>query len=633
MAKRAKRRNQWKKAAALFLAAALTFGAAGTVLGGQRGTPYSQRPYEEIDLSKLEELTAQLEEACQPVSPEQPVRETTSIEAYIQVLEELDYIATQMALSDIRYSADLENEQRASRYEQDARQAQEAVEMTLASLQKALAAPDSSGLKTFMGDDLTQAVQSYEPASQELTRLMDEELELMMEYNRRASQSFTVEVEGKEWDYESLQEADLDGEEYYHIYMALERENNRRLGEIYLRLVQVRAEIAGENGFDSYSDYAYQMLYSRDFTPEDTKKLYEPAKESALLLLEDCWYAQSQDVSEAISQDSEALLDTVQRYVRDMDPQLGEAFSYMRGMELYDIGADGENGSRSGSFTIELPYDGDAFVFLTRENGFQDFFSLTHEFGHFAAALEEEVPWLYRPNCVDVCEIQSQGLELLMLHYKEELFGDLAEDAQLQNLGNTMDSIVAGALLDEFETTVYENPDLTLEEMNQLFGDLNAQYDQWYFVNDEDGQCFSWVDIGHLYHQPLYYIGYAASAYPAMQLWLKSQTDWQGAVNCYMELSAMGVSYPYQAALDECGLENIFKEGALEEMTERVGAALKLDSYGLEEGAEDINAAKSQEMAGSVNALIQTLILGTAAILELLVACFAIGAVILWKKR
>ena len=350
------------------------------------------------------------------------------------------------------------------------------------------------------------------------------------------------------------------------------------------------------------------MLYSRDFTPEDTKRLYEPAKESALLLLEDCWYAQSQDVSEAISQDSEALLDTVQRYVRDMDPQLGEAFSYMREMELYDIGTDGEN-------------------------GFQDFFSLTHEFGHFAAALEEEVPWLYRPNCVDVCEIQSQGLELLMLHYKEELFGDLAEDAQLQNLGNTMDSIVAGALLDEFETTVYENPDLTLEEMNQLFGDLNAQYDQWYFVNDEDGQCFSWVDIGHLYHQPLYYIGYAASAYPAMQLWLKSQTDWQGAVNCYMELSAMGVSYPYQAALDECGLQSIFEEGALEEMTERVGAALKLDSYGLEEGAEDVNAAKSQEMALSINALTQTLILGMAAILELLVAGIAIGAVILWKKR
>ena len=133
---------------------------------------------------------------------------------------------------------------------------------------------------------------------------------------------------------------------------------------------------------------------------------------------------------------------------------------------------------------------------MTRENGFQDFFSLTHEFGHFAAALEEEVPWLYRPNCVDVCEIQSQGLELLMLHYKEELFGDLAEDAQLQNLGNTMDSIVAGALLDEFETTVYENPDLTLEEMNQLFGDLNAQYDQWYLSTMRTGGALAgWISV------------------------------------------------------------------------------------------------------------------------------------------
>ena len=64
-----------------------------------------------------------------------------------------------------------------------------------------------------------------------------------------------------------------------------------------------------------------------------------------------------------------------------------------------------------------------------------------------------------------------------------------------------------------------------------------------------------------------------------------------------------------------------------------MGAALKLDSYGLEEGAEDVNAAKSQEMALSINALTQTLILGMAAILELLIAGIAIGAVILWKRR
>ena len=38
-------------------------------------------------------------------------------------------------------------------------------------------------------------------------------------------------------------------------------------------------------------------------------------------------------------------------------------------------------------------------------------------------------------------------------------------------------------------------------------------------------------------------------------------------------------------------------------------------------------------MALSINALTQTLILGMAAILELLVAGIAIGAVILWKKR
>ena len=75
-----------------------------------------------------------------------------------------------------------------------------------------------------------------------------------------------------------------------------------------------------------------------------------PIKDSALLLLEDCWYAQYEDVSEAVSQDTEELLDQVQNCVEDMDRELGETFSYMRRMGLYDVDWSGENGSRSGSF-------------------------------------------------------------------------------------------------------------------------------------------------------------------------------------------------------------------------------------------------------------------------------------------
>ena len=564
--------------------------------GESQAVPYAGRNYEGIDLARLEQLLAQLEQACQGQEAmaadwRQAAVETAQgqeisgdpLSIYQQVLRELDWDATQMALADILYSRNMEDAALSAQYEEAAGKTQEAMEMVLVRFQRILGMPGGAALEAEMGPELARAVKDYEPASERLTQLWDQELELMLRYNQVYAEDFTVDVDGRQWNYASLDEAGLDYEDYYRIYMELEKENNRRLGEVYLELAQVRSQIARESGYDTYSDYAYEAVYGRDFTPQDTEKLYGPIKDSALLLLEDCWYAQYEDVSEAVSQDTEELLDQVQSCVEDMDRELGETFSYMRRMGLYDVDWSGENGSRSGSFTIDMPYYGDAFVFVTKDSGFQDFFSLTHEFGHFAASCKEDTPWLYQAGYTDVCEIQSQGLELLMLHYKDSLFGELAADAQLQNVGNAVDSIVVGALLDEFETWVYDQPALSLEEANRKFGQINEEYDQWYFTNDQDGLCYSWVNIGHLFQNPLYYISYATSAYPALELWLDSQSDWQGAVDRYMELSALGVSQPYQMAVDTCGLGSIFQENAIGQMTEQVGKALNLDSYGGEE--------------------------------------------------
>ena len=651
--------------AAAFLAAAALIGTSPevTAFAGQRReaqgswqepgqdeeVPYGERNYEGVDLTRLEQLLGQLEQSCQgqAVMGTAQDQETSgdSVRIYRQVLRELDWAATQMALADILYSRNMEDAALSAQYEDAAGKTQEAMEMVLLSFQRALQMPGGAVLKEEMGPEIAGAVERYEPASDNLIQLWSQELELMLRYNQAYSEGAVVNVDGQDWDYAALDEAGLNYEDYERIYMELEKENNRRLGEIYLDLVQVRDQIARESGYDTYSDYAYEAVYGRDFTPEDTETLYGPIKDSALLLLEDCWYAQDEDVSDAVSQDTEELLDQVQSCVEDMDQELGETFSYMRRLGLYDMDWSGENKSRSGSFTIDMPYYGDAFVFLTKDSGFQDFFSLAHEFGHFASVCRENTPWLYQASYTDVCEIQSQGLELLMLHYRDSLFGELAADAQLQNVGNAMDSIVVGAMLDEFETWVYDHPDMSLEELNWRFGQINGEYDQWYFTNDQDGLCYSWVNIGHLFQNPLYYISYATSAYPALELWLDSQTDWQGAVDRYMELSALGVSQPYQMAVDTCGLGSIFEENAIGRLTERVGRTLELDSYGEDEeipwdgplpreeeippDIEENGASGNQGM----KSLARLLIMGLAAVMELQLACFAVGAVILWEIR
>ena len=236
--------------------------------GESQAVPYAGRNYEGIDLARLEQLLAQLEQACQGQEAmaadwRQAAVETAQgqeisgdpLSIYQQVLRELDWDATQMALADILYSRNMEDAALSAQYEEAAGKTQEAMEMVLVRFQRILGMPGGAALEAEMGPELARAVKDYEPASERLTQLWDQELELMLRYNQVYAEDFTVDVDGRQWNYASLDEAGLDYEDYYRIYMELEKENNRRLGEVYLELAQVRSQIH----IDLSQDFSHQQ--------------------------------------------------------------------------------------------------------------------------------------------------------------------------------------------------------------------------------------------------------------------------------------------------------------------------------------------------------------------------------------
>ena len=116
----------------------------------------------------------------------------------------------------------------------------------------------------------------YQGMTEEDAALWEEEDRLVQEYNQILSRGVPVVVEGRLWTWEELDGADP--ETCAAAGRALEEERNRAAGEVYRRLVQLRSGIAAQAGFDSYADYAYWVLYSRDYTPEDIRPLREAAK-------------------------------------------------------------------------------------------------------------------------------------------------------------------------------------------------------------------------------------------------------------------------------------------------------------------------------------------------------------------
>ena len=67
----------------------------------------------------------------------------------------------------------------------------------------------------------------------------------------------------------------LSSDKIMEIYTGIAKAENAATAPIYLELIKVRKEIAQEEGYDSYIDYAYDVIYDRDFTGEDIATLRE----------------------------------------------------------------------------------------------------------------------------------------------------------------------------------------------------------------------------------------------------------------------------------------------------------------------------------------------------------------------
>lgn len=118
-------------------------------------------------------------------------------------------------------------------------------------------------------------------------------------------------------------------------------------------------------------------------------------------------------------------------------------------------------------------------------------------------------------------------------------------------------------MYDEFQTEIYRCPDMTLDEMNQLFGELSLAYG---YPDRGDDRAYFWVEVPHTFQQPMYYVSYATSALSAIDLYLQSLEDWDGAVRTYLDLCYLSMTLPYREAMEEVGLRDIFRDDMVTEL-------------------------------------------------------------------
>lgn len=433
--------------------------------------------------------------------------------------------------------------------------------------------PCAQAFRAHVGDRAADYFASYSSGGDRQSELLDRETALENEYYETLalSEQYSYRYDGRDWTMELLYgsagdqfyEEDYDG--YFEVYYALLEQVNASLGPIFLELVAVRDEYAELLGYDSYADYAYECLYGRDYSCDDAQAFCDAVKRYVSRDYYDHVYYNdlSTDGFYSVGHlDEEKILEILGQYASEIDPLVAEGWELMMENELYDIG----EGSRrmDTAYTINLSRPSYPYIFMTMSGGAVDFSTMTHEFGHFLDG------WLNpSPNVItesgsfDLFEIHSNGLEVLYLEYYPEIFGDAAEAAEFAVLGDQLGSIVDGCLFDEFQRRIYDEPDMSLQEVNELYAQLCIEYGEY----DGEEEDHFWVYISHNFDSPLYYISYAASALAALQIWDESRQDYDAGVDSYLEILRIGgYEDSYMQVLRRAGMKSFAETGAVEQI-------------------------------------------------------------------
>ena len=320
--------------------------------------------------------------------------------------------------------------------------------------------------------------------------------------------------------------------------------------EIYLDILATYKTLALKSGYDDVIDYMYDAEYYRDYTPDDVRLMTTHIKHHIAPLFKEAikkYNGYSRNFDDVFEYDEQLA-----SYFASIDPKMLEAYEYLKEFGLF-YGTDSPD-AQDGAYTAYIGKYDAPIIFETLSGYTDDLTTFIHEFGHFynyylhgASAAQQ----------LDICEIHSQANELLFLPVYSVLFGKtpggmLHDD----NLILTMYYLIQASVFTEFELKAYEGSYVDAEELSLLFRAIVEEYGvEDYFASS------LWADVIHFFEVPHYYVSYATSLVPALQIYSAFIRDGSAGIALYNQITEKGdYSASFLELLKEAGLDDPFSE-------------------------------------------------------------------------
>lgn len=359
-------------------------------------------------------------------------------------------------------------------------------------------------------------------------------------------------------------------------------ENTEKIDDIYDKMVKVRDNMAKKLGYKNYVELGYKRMGRVDYNADDVKNYREQIIKHIVPIATELKERQAKRVGHELKFYDEGLqfesgnakphgdkdwcLERAKKMYKELSPETDNFFNFMIDRELFDL--DAKPGKAGGGYCTYMPKWRSPFIFANFNGTTHDVEVLTHEAGHAFQVYNSRdyIPEYLWPG-MESAEIHSMSMEFFTWPWMELFFEDEVEKFKFSHLQGTILFLPYGALIDEFQHYVYENPTATPVERRKMYRELEKKYLPH---RDYDGikileEGGFWFRQSHVFGMPFYYIDYTLAQVCALQFWKKDQEDHANAWADYLRLCKAGGTKPFLGLVELANLENPFKDGTIEE--------------------------------------------------------------------
>lgn len=559
---------------------------------------FSEYPYKRPDVEAfkktLRACAARVREADSAQTQIKAFDEATTLGMEFQTLSSLAYVRNTVNTADPFY------EEERNFYDEVSPEIQEAdQELSEAMLDSPFRAELEAHYGKLLFTNLEISRRSFKP---ELIPLMQEESKLESRYQKLYA-GMTVEFDGqtmplpmlgkyKESPDRAVRRAAFEAEG--KVFDA----NQAELDEIYTKLVKVRNAQGRLLGYENYIPLGYDRLGRNCYGAAELKSFREQIAKDLVPIIAQVKEAQRKrigvdrlciyddayrfpDGNAAPEGTPDEILAAGKAMYQELSPETKAFIEDMFEGDLFDVLS--REGKAPGGYCTELATYKMPFIFSNFNGTSDDVDVLTHEAGHafaFYRAMHSDVYPLLQQPTIEACECHSMSMEFLTQDYHKYFFGENTAKYELAHCEASLDFIPYGCMIDEFQHRMYENEDLTPEQRNEVWQELEEKYRPWLSMDQLPfyGRYAHWQWKLHVYLHPLYYIDYCMAQTVAFQIWTLSLEDRDAAWKKYLAFVDAAGTRTFAELCHGAGLQIPYEKGTIKAVGEGIRRWIEANS-------------------------------------------------------